>query len=419
MSVFMLACSIELSAQSDYITLDKKTYDYYLKGDYQSLKETTDQMLSDGIDYYYLRMRIAILSYNKQLYPEAVKHFSKALQFNSMDTVSNEYIYYSYLFSGRKDDAHLYLKSVPWNKRNKTLRSIWVPGVTDLFIGSSVSSNEVTLYETNNLYYEAVKSSFGFNVGLEANLSDNVKGVFVYDNFQKRGTVYSENDTTGSDLDFSQHQIYTRISRVFYPGWELSGFGHIAFYKEVATLSQTGFNRFVMPQTNVDYLLGGGIAKNGWRLRSGLNVSYSNFSYFSQIRGEGYLTYLPFGNLNLYFTTGGMYQNDKIWGGTYQVNQEIGFKVFNSLWVETGIVKGNAFLYARNQGSLMNNSFQTPATTIYANLIILPGKHFSISLMPYYSINQIYSWDLDAYTRTDKLNVISYGGAIKLIYKFK
>jgi hypothetical protein len=112
-----------------------------------------------------------------------------------------------------------------------------------------------------------------------------------------------------------------------------------------------------------------------------------------------------------------MYQGDNIWGNTYQVSQEVGLRIFKSLWFETGLVKGNSFLYARNQGSMMDNSFQSPALIIYGNIIVLPWKKFTITISPYYIENTNYSWDFDAYTRVARLDHSSFGGTIKLTYK--
>ncbi len=170
-------------------------------------------------------------------------------------------------------------------------------------------------------------------------------------------------------------------------------------------------------QLNTEIAGGIGLSKSGWKLRGGTNVSISNFGNSQQLRGEGSLSWLPFGNLNLYLTTGGMYQSDKNWGGTYQFNQEVGFKILKWLWMESGFGKGNSFLYTRYEGSLMNNSFLIPATSVYSNIIVLPGNRFSITLTPFFAKNEIYSWDLTNYTRTDKQIINSFGGSLKLIYK--
>jgi hypothetical protein len=408
--------SATLSAQNDFATLDRRTYAYYIRGNYRNLESATDSMLKQGIDYYYLRMRIGILSYNRQRYPDAVKHFCKALEFNSLDTISKEYIYQSYLYSGRKADAGLYLESIPADKKNTDLKSVDKPGLSEIYLGSSVTGYDVTTYTFNNLNYEAIKYSFGFQAGIESFLSSVFKGTLAFTNYNKSGTVYSPSNPAGGVLNFTQSQVYARLTGYVFPGWEFSVFGNTVFYKDDLTSGRMGAATTLR---KAEYLGGTGISKTGWRLRTGVNMSFSNFSNSNQIRGEGYLTWLPAGNLNLYFTTGGMYQNDKVWGDTYQINQEVGLKIIKSIWIEAGIVQGNSFLYARNQGYTINNSFLIPATTIYSNLIFLPWKHLSLTVTPYLIENIAYSWDLNASVRTAKLNLGSAGSAVRLTYKFR
>jgi hypothetical protein len=414
--MFLAASFLSLSAQSDFISRDKNSYDYFMKGDYKNLRMTADSMLANGMDYYYLRMRLGILAFNNKMYSSALINFKKALEFSSIDTVSREYIYYSYLFSGRNADANLYLESLPDKYKNGNLKSLSTSGSTDIYAGSSISGYDEILYKTNNLNYEAIKNCVALNAVVESFLSPGFKGMFSYMNFRKTGTEYSSSSPYGMDLNFVQNQVYTRLTFHSFPGWEFSAFGHVAFYSETFStgLPATGNSGIIQMK---EYLGGAGISKNSWKIRAGANISFSNFGKSNQVRGEGYLTYLPFSNLNLYFTSGGMYQTDTNWGGTYQINEEIGLKIMKSLWIETGIVTGNSFLYSRNQGFFINNSFLIPATTVFSNIIILPWKHFNFTLTPFYSKNQIYSWDLNAHYRTNKLYVNSFGVSIKLSYK--
>lgn len=412
------ALTISAYAQKDFLTYDKETYEQYLNGDFRNLRKTSSEMLNNGIDYYYLRMRIGILSFNNQRYPLALKHFTKALSFNSSDTISREYIFYSYLNSGRKADANLYLESLPEEKKNKELKAKESSGFSEFFSSLSYTSFDTKKYSTNSLYYEAVERSVNANVGFENYFTTKFKGFFAYNFYNKTGTVYSSVKPSGDNLNFSQNQFYAKFTKLSFPGWEFSGFGHIAFYSDEAKSSQSNGRR---SSSNLafEYLGGISISKNAWRVRGGANFSYSNFGKSTQLRSEGQLTYLPFGNLNLYFTSGVMYQTDKNWGNTYQVNQDIGFKVFKQLWLESGISTGNSFLYARNQGFTMNNSFQIPSLSIYSNLIVLLGNRVSITLTPYYTQNTLYSWDLNSYIKTDKLTIDSFGGLIKLTIKGK
>jgi len=415
----LLFLIVKLSGQSDFETLNQQTYDYYLKGDYENLKKTSDIMISNGMDYYYLRMRLGILQYNLQKYPEAIEQFNKALEFNSSDTISREYIYFSYLYAGLNADANLYLKSLNDENKNYNLLSIKKSGLSEIFAATSAMSHDVTDYipsGSSNLYYEAVKRDIVISAGFTNYIGSRLKSTFIYTNYQKSGTVYSSSALLGKNLDFSQNQLYARLSDYAFKGWEFSAFGHLAFYKgETSVQQQQGMRRF-NSETVIEYLGGVGISKNLWKIRSGANVSTSNFSKSNQLRGEAYLSYLPLGNLNLYFTLGGMYQTDKNWGQTYQANLDFGIKVFNFVWFELGVLNGNSFLNARNQGSMMNNSFQIPATTFHGDLVFLIGEKFKISLSALYLQNQIYTWDLSTFTRQDKQLLNSFGGALKLTF---
>jgi len=412
----LLIFSAELSAQNDFKTLNEETWNFYKKGDYKNLRKTADSLLLNGTDYYYLRMRLGVLAYNKQLYSSALRDLSRAIEFNSLDTISRELIYNSYLFSGRKADAILYLESLSTDKRNSALKASVRPVSSEFYVSTSASAYNVVLYETNSLNYEAVKSSLSTTAGVETYFLNKFKATIAYTNYYKSGIEYSPINTSGKDLNFTQNQFYGKLSGYIFPGWEISGFGHATFYSEAVIQGHPG-NIISVNQLVSEFLGGVGITKNGWKIRASVNLSVSNLGHSNQMRSEGYLTLLPSGNLNLYLTLGGMGQTDINWGRTYQINQEIGFKILKSLWMESGVIEGNSFLYGRNQGFMLNNSFQIPATTIYSNIIILPWKHFRILLTPYYVGNDVYSWDLINYTRTSKLNINTFGGSIKLIYK--
>ncbi|SDC99214.1 tetratricopeptide repeat protein [Williamwhitmania taraxaci] len=412
LTALMLAFATASFAQNDFISLDKQNYDYYLQGDYKNLKETGEKMIAQGIDYYFLRMRLGILAYNNQKYASAVTHFTKALELNSLDTISRGYIYSSYLLSGRVADANLYLGSLGEDEKNSALKSIKEPELLQIYLGTYITNST-----TNNLNYKIVDNTTVIYAGIESYLSSRIKGTLAYTNFRKTGSITQSSALARNNLNTNQNQLYAKLTGYAFSGWEFSGFAHAGFYFEKTTSGQGNGNS--QKQINGEYLGGIGIAKNGFKVRTGVNISYSNFGSSTQVRGEGYLTYLPFGNTNFYLTTGGMFQSDKQWGETYQVNQEIGCKVFKFLWLEAGIIKGNSFLYARNQGMVMSNSLLIPATTIYGNLHLMLGKQFMLTLSPYYNQNEIYFWDLTSNTRTDKLTYNAFAAAVKLTYKFK
>lgn len=411
-----ISISILGYSQTDFISLDKQSYDYYLKGDYKNLKQTAKKQLELGMDYYYLRMRLGILAYNNHRYANSYKHFQKALTYNNSDTIIREYIYYSYLFAGRKADAGLYLERLSHNQKNKHLKSLKSDGFSNFHSGINYTSNDATLYTSNPLTYEAIENSLSIYAGFETYFNNKAKLNLGYTNFRKTGTFYSSANTSGDYKTFKQNQLYAKLGILTYPGFEFFGYGHTAFYTEESAQTTFGGRRS-SAQIFTESTFGLGLTKNLWKLRFSSNGSFSKFGGSNQFRGEANVTYLPFGNLNFYTTTSGMFQNDKNWGTTYQIGQDIGFKAFKFLWIEAGVTSGNSFLYSRNQGAIINNSFLIPSLSLYGNAILMLGNHFSLSITPSYSKNTLYSWDTTNYIRSNKVNSTSTGFSFTLTYK--
>jgi hypothetical protein len=413
--LIFLAAATQIFGQNDFRELENKSREFFDKGDYSNLKKVTDKMIASGMDYYYLRLRLGILAYRSGHFPVAADNFSGALKYNSLDTISHEYIYYSYLLSGRKNDADLYLLSLHQGQKNSSLASITEPVITNVFAGASITGYDYLTYTKNKLYYEALKYCNSFNAGLEATYMNRFRGTFMFTNFKKTGTYYSAVDSTGKALDFSQNQLYMKLSGSIFPGWEISGFGHFAFYTEIVPAPRPFRMSSTVTQKG-EYAVGLGLSKSYWKIRAGLNASISNFENSRQVRSEAYITYLPSGNLNLYFTTGGMLQNDSNWGRTYQANADFGLRLSKKIWFEAGLLKGNSFHYVRESGIIMNNSFLIPSTSVYCNFILMPLKKITVNISPSYTFNNSYSWNLSSLYRGYEVDPNSFGIVIKIIY---
>lgn len=417
-SSFLLAFSADLVSQVDFKSLNERTYNYYLNGDLKNLGKAADSLLSQGMDYYYLRMRLGIVSFTHQRYGRAFRNFAKALEFNDLDTLSREYIYKCYLFSGRKNDAGLYLNSLADYQKNSALKSLGKIGYSEIFFGSAFLLYDEPVYQLSNLnfVYAGIKSNLSFNAGIEGSLSPKLQGTLAFTNFRKEGLYYSEMYPAGAGYRYQQNQVYAKLNYSIFPGWELSGFGQAVIFTDPVINSQSGTGMGIN-YVKSEYTGGVGLSKKSWKIRTDAGLSFSNFANSRQIRGECSVTWLPAGNLNFYLISAWMGQTDKNWGGTYQVNQEAGFKVFKKLWIEVGILKGNSFLYSRSQGYIINNSFLIPSGSVYGSIIILPWKHFSITFNPYFNDYQNYSWDLTNFKRTGLVTHNSFGALIKLTYK--
>ena len=76
-SVVVICCllfPLFMSGQqlNNFLAVDTLTYKYYLAEDWDKLINAGDKAINDGIDYYYLRMRMGIASYEKRKYTNSL-----------------------------------------------------------------------------------------------------------------------------------------------------------------------------------------------------------------------------------------------------------------------------------------------------------------------------------------------------------
>jgi len=106
-SIILHTDSYAQTPESDFKTVDQKTYSFYENGNWDSVIYIGKIALKNNIDYYYLRLRMGIAYYEKTNYRLAALHFEKALKYNSSENLALEYLYYSYIFTNRKLEARV------------------------------------------------------------------------------------------------------------------------------------------------------------------------------------------------------------------------------------------------------------------------------------------------------------------------
>ena len=96
-----------LSAQdkSDFRTIESRLSVNNNMKNWDKVIEIGKEAISKGLDYYYLRYYTGVAYFEKGEYRHATLEFEKAYTFNSFDNTMLEYLYYSYVFSGRATDA--------------------------------------------------------------------------------------------------------------------------------------------------------------------------------------------------------------------------------------------------------------------------------------------------------------------------
>ena len=416
----LVVANISLAqVNKSFAVLDAQTYQLFFQGKYSELNSLGDSMISNGIDYYYLRMRLGIAAFNKKRYGRAIKHFSKAMEFSSADPIVPEYIFYSYVYSGRETEALLFRNKLPLHQQSGYVKEKSLTGVRDYGLELSYLTNESTNKIISpllqNEYTEFVENALNIKVYID---SRSKKGAFwglAYSNYRKQGVIYSQTYPSGGALNFAQHQLYSKLGKALANGYEVFGFAHAALYEGAPKVTQTWGGRSQM-QTNYesDFLLGLGIAKRTALLGIQLNASYSNLVGTNQGRAEALLTVYPFQNLNLYTTTQGMYQFYSSWGKGYHISQVAGFKALKFMWVELGASTSNIPLYATNAGQQLNNSFQTPALSMFGQLSFYSKTGFNAHISAFRNTNYMYTWNLSSGTKSNKTENILNGFSISI-----
>lgn len=104
----LAAFGSKLLSQNDtlnFTKVDSVSYSLYTEKKWDELIKYCRYAVSGGYDYYYLRVRAGIACFEKKQYRAAAVQLEKALAFNAGDALANEYLYYSYIYSGRNEQA--------------------------------------------------------------------------------------------------------------------------------------------------------------------------------------------------------------------------------------------------------------------------------------------------------------------------
>jgi tetratricopeptide (TPR) repeat protein len=209
--VFFLCLSVYSQKQYDFATIDAKTYEHFYYGKWDSVIYYGKLALENNIDYFYLRLRIGESYYYKQNYQAAISHFEKAAKFNSSDTTTKAFLYFSYLFSGRENDSRL-VEYTPSSQTN------------------NVKHKNISL---NSVYFETgpgLNSNIKKNKNIDPNRNDNILGnAYIAGNIYynhlglnfflgKRISVYAGmsflNEQNLSLIQMSEHRLGGRYFHV-------------------------------------------------------------------------------------------------------------------------------------------------------------------------------------------------------------
>ena len=400
--LILISSNIFAQTREEIANVDILTYKYYTSQNWDSVIVVGKNALKNNIDYFYLRMRIGIAYYKKKKTIKAIPHFEKAYNFYKADTVCQEYLYYSYLFAGRKKRALLFAQNFSTSMKNRL--DIKYKFAENAYFSSSYCANKdfnnlqnIDLDGTDNIYGEQlIQQNFIFhNLGYTLNLSPkiNMYNSYGFMDINKTKQIMRNNDVLEFQNNVTQKQIFlgldyainkqlTFISAFNYSITnsvntnysETTNYGDL-IYTFTDTVYDTEItdtilnypnsknSRYIDTKDNLNSYVGLlAVNYNTSIFNIDLSASFSNLNKTKQNQyGLSVIAY-PFGNSRFFIGSKVFYQteNESIEDlPTPQQSRGQGKK---------NISKINRMIYEHNIGYIVSNKFWLKASVLYGNI---------------------------------------------------
>lgn len=467
---FVNPVTLKASVKLDFNAVDELTYRLYLEKKWDSVIIIGKQALHVDIDYYYLRVRMGLAYYEQKEYIPATTHLVKARQFDPKDPVIADYLYYAYLFTNRMEEARLLQASLPLAERNVSdTKKGFVDAVSlesgYTFSGNNTLKDKPSLMGTDSLYGETdVYGNYLYeHLGLKLNLSNRIgiNMAYSYLNFSKTKYIqYARVEDqltsiadsswgkyyhyafprvtydTSFQYNINQHEVHASLS--WYPGrgFRIMPAAHLILVSypvvstsaKLVTVNDTGyyldqgqeyvtfpFSRTIYSYSHSDtsftnYVASLTISKEIGRFNIGISGSWSNLNNKKQKQVGASVTWLPFGNLNLYSTTTvtGFFQSKN---NRLLLSQSIGVKITPWCWGEGSFYYGDYTNANIMNGSVIYNNSDVIDYRGSANLYFLVGKHIQLSLIYQYARKESQQY---YYTTDPSSNEVSSSPSVQL-----
>ena len=396
-----MGLSNKLSAQQSLPQVDALTYQLFQQKAWDELIKEGNKAIQNGMDYYYLRVRMGIAYYEKTNYHDAIRHLEKAIKMNNAEAYLQEYLYYAYLFAGRNAEARLIAEEFsPALKKKTQTEQIPIVGKIDLAYNYTGQSDPSVIDGfTAEVPIEIDGAQFiphhhyYYYVGLGLDISPVFSLYQGYSYLKVDHLLYSQfmgEQFWEENYSSSLHQYYVAGNFLLSKG--LSLLGGIHFIRRIFPVTTEvvtgppGRPSVTLMTSNVgeNDLVGFlSIYKRFNKVSLGISYYWGSLSNFKQNQGDVKLIYYPFGNLNLYTQSTFSYHQQDFGNGNMINNsvfdQQIGFKTTSWLWVEGYGTIGNMNNFLMNDGLLIFNRMDTIKQRLGGRLIILSDSNLKLT----------------------------------------
>lgn len=353
--------------------VDAKTYTLYTEGKWGELIAVGNNALDNGMDFYFLRVRLGIAYFEIANYHRAIVHLEKAITQGDGDAFVQESLFYTYLYAGRRMEALVLAKSfTPEQKQRTGTAKMKIIRQADVYLNANKADNqnEIESFSSNELPTEDGRQFISdghryFFAGLRHELSPSIGLYHGYTRLQKDHFVYAREDDisgtntqAGATLDQYFASAQVRVAK----NVQLLGGMHLLGVKYVTPVGIQQQGRDVLiwkDASTTESVFFGGLSLQAPYINA-LTMLYSgNLNGRNQLQTDFQLTFYPSGNHSLYFVSQFSYQSEKL--GTEKLNrivfdQQAGVQLSTKWWAEAYATFGNMQNFIANQGAVLFNT---------------------------------------------------------------
>lgn len=280
--IFMFGVSsLVFSQKTDY---KSETRNLFNEGNWSQLISKGEEALLKNESSYKIEYRLGVAYYNLKRYFDSAKQFENIKKkYNISNDYTQEYLYYSYVFSGRSKDALLLFKSFPFHLQKRiNVKSLEIIDYISVEGGLKLSSRRSIDVKNMSYYSLGISQRFGYNVKINHSFA-----------------ILSQ-DYIG--FDYTQKQYYINANIHVSKGFTFIPAYHYLNVSE--NNADTAISTFEESNLNIFHL---GLRKQWSRF-----TVMPNVTYYSQKESTGTITSTQYG-LDVGYTLNAF--KDKIWLG--------------------------------------------------------------------------------------------------------
>jgi hypothetical protein len=315
--LLMILFGARAQEKLSFAEADRQSYQLYLDGKWSELIAYSAEVRGQGIDFFYLQVRTGIAFYNLRKYQKASNWFLKAYETDQSFEWLQEYVYYSLVYSGQKQEAVKIAqnfsdgmkKQIGWKKQGMT-RLAYEGGISINSDFEQLKKNnykdEIELgadygegYFLKDYHFQSVDLSHRVNPSLVLNHNLTYIGV-------NRQAMVDWGGQTTSGIKINQFNYY--INPVWVIGKTLnlspslnviSGSGDV-YAGRLTSNSEKAFGLSTARYTDAVFSTSIWFGITNFSPGVEINAGRINDSEF--VQASAWVTLYPFSNTNFYFT---------------------------------------------------------------------------------------------------------------------